>query len=310
MTLRNLLAVCIVGLTCWALVPVDEAAATTLAWFTDAHIDGGTKAAAVAGPLPSAPGTCGQGVRLERACPVEVPALSQRRGYISFWIKPNWSGNDGKTHQLLRIGDPNKNGLLVEKTDRGLLRFVMASPKKVSAARADVSHWKAGQWHHVVVVWKEFEDKPLGLPIWIDRKIAAGPITADNAFLDPSTMQDKRLWIGDETADAVMDELIVRSQLHTKSSRNSRALVYRDYFRTAPYEAIRIDPEPLRVPADRRVVAGHPKHRTRNDCLRPGRLARQAPIGKMNRVVRQGQQDAFPPRLGTARSGSSGGRRL
>jgi len=230
-----------------------------LAWFTNAEIDGSTKAAAPADPLPAAPGTYGRGVKLERACPIEVPILSQQRGYIGFWIKPNWNGNDGKTHRILRIGDPEKNGLLVEKGDLGLLRFVMASPKKITAARADVSHWKAGEWHHVVVVWKDFRDKPVGLPIWIDHKIAAGPIAAGNEFLNPDTMEDVRLWIGDETSDAVMDELIVRSQFETKISEEQREIVYRDYFRTAPYESIRIDPEPLRVPADRRVVAGHQK---------------------------------------------------
>jgi len=34
------------------------------------------------------------------------------------------------------------------------------------------------------------------------------------------------------------------------------ACVYRDYFRTAPYSAIRVDPEPTRVPSDRRAIAG------------------------------------------------------
>ncbi len=251
--------VCLLAFVALAPAVAVAESAATVAWFTDASIDGSTKTPGLMNALPSAPGTFGRGVKLERACPIEVPALSQRSGYISFWLKPNWNGSDGKTHRLLRIGDANKNGLLVEKTELGLLRFVMASPKKVSAARADVSHWKAGEWHHVVVVWKEFKDKPLGLPIWIDRKVAAGPVTADNDFLDPSAMDDKRLWIGHETADAVLDELIVRSRFHTKLSRDSRELVYRDYFRTAPYEAIRIDPEPLRVPADRRVVAGHPK---------------------------------------------------
>ncbi len=253
-----LLALCAIAQAGLAQEPVEEVP-PTLAWFTDAEIDGSTKAAAPAEPLPAAAGTYGRGVKLERACPIEVPILSQQRGYVGFWIKPNWNGDDGKMHRILRIGDPDKNGLLLEKSDLGLLRFVMASPRKVTAARADVSHWKAGEWHHVVVVWKDFWDKPVGLPIWIDHKIAAGPIAAGNEFLNPDTMDDKRLWIGDETANAVLDELIVRSQFETKLSRRHRGIVYRDYFRTAPYESIRIDPEPLRVPADRRVVAGHQK---------------------------------------------------
>jgi hypothetical protein len=230
-----------------------------VAWFTDAAIDNSVRLAKPVEALPEAAGTFGKGVRLTRAVAIDVPVLTQARGYISFWIKPDWNGDDGKLHRILRVGDPDENGLLVEKSDRGLLRFVMASPKRVSAARADVSHWKAGEWHHVVVVWMDFRDKPLGLPIWIDRKIAAGPVAADNEFLDPAAMDDARLWLGDETADASMDELIVRDELRDEISDGQLDLVYRDYFRTAPYEAVRIDPEPLHVPADRRVVVGQPK---------------------------------------------------
>jgi len=242
------------------------------AWFTDAAIQGGIQAAQPRKALPEAPGTFGQGVRLTEAVPVEDPQLAQARGYISFWLKPDWNGNDGKTHRLLRIGDPEKNGLLVEKSDLGLLRFVMASPKRISAARGDVLDWKAGEWHQVVIVWKDFENKPLGLVLFIDKKAVDGPITADNAFLDPAAMDDARVWIGDTSSGAVIDELIMRRELvlskdeiagrtnkNKKSLERLDALVYRDYFRTAPYTAVLIDPEPFRVPADRRVVAGSAK---------------------------------------------------
>jgi hypothetical protein len=238
---------------------IDQGPTAAVAWFTDAAIDGSVTMAAPDSAIPTAAGAYGRGIAPTSPVPLECPVLIQARGYISFWIKPNWNGNDGHTHRILRIGDPGANGLLVEKSPKNLLRFVVASPKKVTAARADVSTWKAGDWHHVVVVWEDFRDKPLGLPIWIDHKAVAGPIAADNDFLDPAAMDDARLWLGDETTDAVIDELIVRNRLSTKLSDRQISLVYRDYFRTAPYEAIRVDPEPLRVPADRRVVAGYRK---------------------------------------------------
>jgi hypothetical protein len=47
---------------------------------------------------------------------------------------------------------------------------------KTTASRADVSHWRAGEWHHVVVVWTALDGKPLGLPLWIDRVAVAGAL--------------------------------------------------------------------------------------------------------------------------------------
>jgi len=229
------------------------------AWFTDAALDDSYQAPKPRVALPEVAGTFGKGVLLTKAVPVEHPELSQTRGYISFWIQPRWDGNDGKTHRILRIGDPGRNGLLVEKSALGMLRFVMASPKKISAARTDVSAWKAGEWHHVAVAWLDLEGKPLGMLLVVDRKAVDGPVTADNAFLDPNAMDDKRVWIGDASSEAAMDELIMRSVLKTKLALDPLEMAYRDYFRTAPYTAIRIDPEPHRVAADRRVVEGFKK---------------------------------------------------
>jgi len=231
------------------------------AWFTDLAVEAHIETSKPVPALPEVEGTYGKGVRLTRAVPIENPALTQPCGYIAFWLKPDWDGNDGKTHRLLRIGDPEKNGLLIEKSDLGMLRFVMASPKRISAARTDVSDWKAGEWHHVVIYWKTMNEKPAFLTLWIDSWIKDGPITGDNAFLDPAAMQDARVWIGDTTSEAVMDELIMRNTLRTNISRKAGpiALVLRDYFRTAPYSAIRIDPEPARVPSERRVIAGFKK---------------------------------------------------
>jgi len=231
------------------------------AWFTDLELEARVSMPDSRPALPAAPGTLCNGVRLTHAVPIENPTLAQPVGYIAFWLKPDWNGNDGKTHRLLRIGDPGKNGLLIEKSALGMLRFVMASPKRTSAARTDVSDWKAGEWHHVVVYWKSINEKPVCLTLWIDSWVKDGPVTGDNAFLDPAAMQDARVWIGDKTAEAVMDELIMRNTLKTKISRDAKpnGLILRDYFRTAPYSAVRIDPEPSRVPAERRVIAGFKK---------------------------------------------------
>ncbi len=237
-----------------------EPATTVLAWFTDAQIDNSVKTKpASARVLPAVPGSYGQGVVLARACPIENRALKQEQGYISFWIKPNWNGNDGKTHRILRVGDPKRNGMLVEKSSKNMLRYVMASPEKITAARADVSGWKAREWHHIVVSWKSSNGGPLGITLWIDRVAVVSELAAGNTFLNPAAPDAKAVWVGDETANAVMDELVMRGELRTELSGQELHLVYRDSFRTAPYARIAVNPEAAFVPSDRRVVAGHEK---------------------------------------------------
>ena len=273
MKIRTVLALGLIahlGVACAAAQAQPKAA---LAWFTDATVENSVEMAKPAVTLPEVRGGSGKAVRLTKPVAIECPVLSQTRGYVSFWIKPDWNGNDGKTHRILRIGDPEQNGLLIEKSSKNMLRYVMASPKKVSASRANVSHWKAGEWHHVVVVWMDKDSKPLGLPLWVDKVAVDGPIASGNQFLNPVTIKDSRIWIGDETSDAVMDELIVRDHLKTELSGGQIDLVYRDYFRTAPFTEIVIDPEPHAVPSDRRVVNGaHKQFGLR--CRLNGRMER------------------------------------
>ncbi len=251
---------------CTQCIGLNSEPGSALAWFTDATIQNGVRAAKPADALPEVPGTAGSGIVLARPYPVDNPLLVQENGLISFWIKPNWNGNDGKTHRILRIGDPSVNGLLVEKSDSGMLRYVMASPKKTTVSRADVSGWKAGEWHHIAIAWMSDNGVRIGTPLWIDKTCVDGPIASGNEFLNPKTMTDKRVWLGDETSDAVMDELIFRNwfdvyiQKENPKDRYSQiAIVHRDYFRTAPFTAIEIDHEPCLIASDSRVVNGCPK---------------------------------------------------
>ena len=228
------------------------AAETQVAWFTDAAIKDAGRAAPPPDALPACDGACGKGVRLVKAAPVEWPDMKRDLGYVSFWIKPNWNGSDGKTYRLLRIGDPDSGGFFVEKAETGMLRYVMSTPKKTTAARHDVSAWKAGQWHHVVISWLSVRNRPLGLPLWVDKVCVAGPVCGTDEF---PNVEDKRVWIGDASADAVMDELILRAN-PAAQGRDQIRDVYQDYFRTAPYARIAIDLHPMYGPMDPRVVEG------------------------------------------------------
>jgi len=236
----------------------DDRPLAATAWFTDCEIDGSVRGGRPDDRLPSSDGTEGEGSLLTHGVPIANPLLRQDQGIISFWLRPDWDGDDGMRHALLRIGDPERNGLSLAKAESGMLRYVMASASARTAARADVSHWKAGEWHHIAIAWMSRNEQPLALALWIDKTAVAGPIVGLNDFLDPAVMDDARVWIGDTTSDAVMDELIMRDRFDIEGNRQL-GLVYRDYFRTAPYEEIEIDHESSSVPADRRVIAGFTK---------------------------------------------------
>ena len=66
---------------------------------------------------------------------------------------------------------------------------------------------------------------------------------------------------GDDEDDiqSFIHYLVYSDRFDTEGPRRMTAVVYRDYFRTAPYARIVITPEALRVPSDRRAVAGHEK---------------------------------------------------
>ena len=83
----------------------EESAEAYLAWFTDGEFDKAVKAPPPDPAPPAVPGTAGEGVRLTREIPLDVPLLAKESGMIGFWIKPAWNGDDGKTHRLLRMGE-------------------------------------------------------------------------------------------------------------------------------------------------------------------------------------------------------------
>lgn len=255
-------------LICAAAIAAEPEQKAALSWFSDAQIADSVRMAKPADALPEVPGSAGNGVILTKSVPVDNPLLQQKAGMISFWLKPNWNGNDGKTHVILRIGKPGVNGLIVEKSDKGILRYAMTGQgvdgkPKTTVARYDISDWKAGKWHHVSVVWFDRDGKPVGIPLWIDHVAVNGPVYGGTAFMDPSKMTDKRVWIGDASSDAVMDELLFRNWFdyywpkeNGRDKKSQLATVYRDYFATAPFTKIVIDPNASDIPSDKRVVNG------------------------------------------------------
>lgn len=244
-----------------------------LGWFTDANIVNSTKLTVPAdAPKLVSGGTIGDCLELSsKPVAIDMPLYDlDKQGIISFWIRPKWDGksSNGTNHKLLQIGDPTDNGLLIEVSSKGLLRFVMAgrngSAKKIAAVRTDVSSWKTGDWHHVMIGWMARNSAPAGLGIWIDRIPVVSTVYGGTQFMNLATMSDRKIYLGDSSAKAYMDELIIRNAYEISDCRPKEgiAIDYRDYFRTAPYTAIEITNKPQRVQSETRVVEGKKKQFT------------------------------------------------
>ncbi|MBM3496990.1 MAG: hypothetical protein FJX72_22110, partial [Armatimonadetes bacterium] len=136
-----------------------------------------------------------------------------------------------------------------------------------------------------MVGWISNKGRNVGLALWVDRVAADGPITPYGVW-DAAAMPNA-LIVGDAGSECDYDELIVRPDLSAEDRHGMVGCVYRDYLRTAPYDAIRFDLEPTRVPSDARAVAGHEKQF--------GLMGRKAGVWEplVENVVRYGQWAYF-----------------
>ena len=245
----------IAGITCLIALlsgSSQQPPSVQIAPFTQADL-AGTEQLHVETNSSSVPGTLGAGVSAQRPITLTGMKLNPVEGLIEVWIKPGWSGADGRRHLLWTTDVAAGRQLLLEKSELGMLRAVIRTPEGLTVSRSDVTDWKPGQWHHVAVGWKSHKGVNVGLPLWVDRVAVDGQITSHGVF-DPAAMPT-RLTLG----EATFDELIVRPSITAEGGYGMVACVYRDFFRTAPYTAIRLDTEPTGAPSDRRAIAGFEK---------------------------------------------------
>ena len=95
------------------------------------------------------------------------------QGTLEMWIRPGWDGNDGKVRMVLGTRGAKSNYLNINKLASNKFGFGisgMPQGQKFTYARVDtdVSTWRAGEWRHVAVCWKE---NWAGL--WIDGRLVA-----------------------------------------------------------------------------------------------------------------------------------------
>jgi len=97
--------------------------------------------------------------RISQAIPAGDGNFDRRQGTIEMWLRPSWDGNDAKTHSIFSARVEKANYINLNKLDTNRLGVATGSGGVGSYTRvdADVSAWKAGEWHHLAIAWGEGE---------------------------------------------------------------------------------------------------------------------------------------------------------
>lgn len=241
--------------------------------------------AALSFKAPKTRGTLGQGIHLANDATANGLRLNPAEGTIAVWVQPSWAGSDGKTHLIWKTNKVDGYDIRLEKSARGLLRAVISTPQGATVARASVANWKPGEQHHVVFGWLSRDGRNVGVALWVDKKAVDGPVTPYGVF--NAEAMPTQLTLGGGCA---YDELIIRPSLQADSKHGMVGTVYRDYFRSAPYRALRIAPGATQTPTDARAVAGFEKQ-LGLEALNQGKWERL-----IENVVRYGQWGYFDGR--------------
>lgn len=170
--------------------------------------DPGGKPLSVSGPHSFVDGKAGQALSLPTGSFLTFASkglLDKSGGSVAFWLRPNWNGDDGKSHALLadvsNFDDKLQNTLYLWKWSTGQLRLDLRSSADPYLTY-DVRHWRAGQWHHVGATW----DAQSGLALFVDGQCVA----RREATYTPTPWPTFNIggdWAGHGTADATIDDL-------------------------------------------------------------------------------------------------------
>ncbi len=81
--------------------------------------------------------------------------IDPRQGTLEFWIKPEWAGNDGQGHMILKMG--SGGGILMGKDSANNWRCIFnrfsANGQPERGVSVNIGTWQAGEWHHAAFTW-------------------------------------------------------------------------------------------------------------------------------------------------------------
>jgi hypothetical protein len=140
-------------------------------------------------------------------------------GTCSFWVSPDWRGDQRDLYSTL-FGAADW-GMVYKYQDQTYLTFGTAKPAGdlyYDCSTRDLSSWRPGQWHHVVVTWSRQQNARRAYvdgalqgqgPFPFNREVKAGPLFVGagcTMYPDPvahAKMDEFALW------DAALDEATV-----------------------------------------------------------------------------------------------------
>ena len=162
----------------------------------------------VAEGVSFAPGYSGQGAHFSAGATLHYTTagnIEREGGRIAFWLKPDWNGNDGQDHAFFEVGDTWFNRMIIMKDGANNFRFIVWSADAEYGVATQVGHWKANQWHHVEVTWRQN-----------DISMNLDHAASTSAFAVLPSMLAERLTIGsagigDMSAEAIMDEFTIHA---------------------------------------------------------------------------------------------------
>lgn len=167
------------------------------------------------GEVASATGTTfvegkfGQGVLFDDSDQMTVETadnLNLAQGSVSFWLRPNWDGNDEAGYVFFEVGDDWFNRLRIMKDEANNLRFMTWDANAEYDVSTNVAQWRAGEWHHVAVSWQGTQLALFVDCVEMDRTASANLPEQLAATINLGFSAVDPLW-----ADAVIDELQIKA---------------------------------------------------------------------------------------------------
>jgi hypothetical protein len=146
------------------------------------------------------------------------------QGSIEFWLRPDWEGGDGQEYAFFEVGDEWQNRMRLMKDGANNLRFMVWDASNEYGVAYNVSHWQAGEWHHIAATWQDtsialFVD---GVQVGQAEGVTLPVINADSLQVGSCSVWYP-LW-----AQAVIDELRISSQPRLGNSLSCNRILVAD----------------------------------------------------------------------------------
>ena len=157
-----------------------------------------------------APGCMNQGLRIgvdknKKQFYADIEAaknIDTAQGTISFWVKPeNWDGNSHGFAMFVSGTHQDGSTFYIYKYDAKRMGLCTVVNKKSTSKWYNPQSWKAGEWHHIAVVWgKDYQRT------FVDGKAAVTQQRSLSTAPINSLKLGTRGWGGDK-GTSIIDEL-------------------------------------------------------------------------------------------------------